>query len=40
MIASQQESYDKPRQRVEMQRYYSFNEGLDSQGYGLSSGHR
>ena len=39
MIASWQESYDKPRQCVEKQRHYSANKGLYSQGYGLPSGH-
>ena len=38
-IASRQESYDKPRQCVEKQRYYSTNKGPYSQGYGLASGH-
>ena len=38
-IASRQESYDKPRQCVEKQRYYSANKGLYSQGYGLPSGY-
>ena len=39
MIASWQESSDKPRQRVEKQRHYSENKGPYSQGYGLPSGH-
>ena len=39
MIASEQESYDKPRQRIEKQRCYSADKGLYSQGYGLPSGH-
>ena len=39
MIASWQESYDKPRQCVEKQRHYFANESLYSQGYGLPSGH-
>ena len=34
-----QESYDKPRQYVEKQRYYSSNKGVYSQGYSLLSGH-
>ena len=38
-IASWQENYDKPRQRVEKQRHYSANKGPYSQDYGLSSGH-
>ena len=38
-IASRQESYDKPRQCVEKQRYYSANKGPYSQGYGFPSGH-
>ena len=39
MIASQQESYDKPRQCVEKHRHYSADKGQHSQGYGLPSGH-
>ena len=39
MIASWQESNDKPRQCVEKQRYYSADKGPYSQGYGLTSGH-
>ena len=39
MIASWQESYDRPRQRVEKQRYHSAGKGPYSQGYSLSSGH-
>ena len=39
MIASWQESYDKPRQCVEKQRHHFANKGLYSQGYGLCSGH-
>ena len=39
MIASWQESYDKPRQCVEKQRHYSTNKGQNSQGYGLPSVH-
>ena len=39
MIASWQESYDKPRQYVEKQRYYSTSKGPYSLGYGLPSGH-
>ena len=38
-IASRQESYDKPRQCVEKQRYYSANKGPYSQLYGLPSGY-
>ena len=38
-IASWQESYDKPRQCVEKQRYFSANKGPYSQGSGLPSGH-
>ena len=38
MIASWQESYDKPRQCVEKQRHYSADKGPNSQGYGLPSG--
>ena len=33
MIASWQESYDKPRQYVEKQRHYSADKGPYSQGY-------
>ena len=39
MIASWQESYDKPRQNVEKQRHYSANKDLYSQGYGLPGVH-
>ena len=39
LIASWQESYDKPRQCVERQRHYSDDKGSYSQGYGLPSGH-
>ena len=39
MFASWQESYDKPRQCVERQRYYSANKGLYTQGNDLASGH-
>ena len=39
MIASWQESNDKPRQYVQKQRHYSANKGPDRQGYGLLSGH-
>jgi len=39
MTVSWQESYDKPRQCIEKQRYYSANKGPYSQGYSLSSGH-
>ena len=38
-IASWKESDDKPSQCVEKQRCYSADNGLYSQGYGLSSGH-
>ena len=38
MIASCQESDDKPRQCVEKQRHYSADKGPFSQGYGLPSG--
>ena len=40
MIASEQESNDKPRQYVEKQRLYTANKGLYSQDYGLPSGHK
>ena len=39
MIASWQESNDKPRQYVEKQSHYSADKGPYSQGYGLPSGH-
>ena len=39
MIASWQESVDKPRLCVEKQRHYSADKGQYSQGYGLPSGH-
>ena len=34
-----QESDDKPRQCAEKQRHYPADKGLNSQGYGLCSGH-
>ena len=37
MIASWQESYDKPKQHVEKQRHYFTIKGPYNQGYGLSS---
>ena len=39
LIASWQESNDKPRQCVDKQRHYSANKGPYSQGYGLPRGH-
>ena len=39
IITSWQESNDKTRRCVEMQRHYSANKGLYSQGYSLPSGH-
>ena len=39
MIASWQESYDKPRQCIEKQSHYFVNEDPNNQGYGLPSGH-
>ena len=39
MIASWQESDNKPRQCVEKQRHYSADKDPYSQGYGLPSGH-
>ena len=39
MIASSQESNDKPRQCAEKQRYYSADKDPYSQGYGIPSGH-
>ena len=37
--ASQQESYDKPRQCAEKQRHYSADKDLYSQGYDLPISH-
>ena len=37
MIASWQESYDKPKQHVEKQRHHFAVKGPYNQGYGLSS---
>ena len=37
MIASCQESYDKPRQSVEKQRHYPVDKDPYSQGYGFPS---
>ena len=39
MIASWQETNDKPKQYVEKQRHFSANKGPHSQGDGLPSGH-
>ena len=39
MIASCQESWDKPRQCVKKQRHHFTDKGAYSQGYGLSSSH-
>ena len=39
MIASWQESCDKPRKCVKKQRHQFADKGLCSQGYGLSSSH-
>ena len=39
VIASWQESYDKPKHCVEKQRHQSADTGPYSQGYGLPSGH-
>ena len=39
MIASWQESDDKPRQCIEKQRHFSADKGPYSQGYDLPSGH-
>ena len=39
MIASCQESYDKPRQCVNKQRLHFADKGPYSQGYGLSGSH-
>ena len=37
--AAWQESYDKPKQRIEKQRYYPARKGPYSQGYRLPKGH-
>ena len=37
MIASWQESYDKPRQRIKKQKHHFADKGPYNQGYGLSS---
>ena len=37
MIASWQESYDKPKQCIKKQRHHFANKGLYSQGYGCES---
>ena len=39
MIASWQESYDKPRQHIKKQKHHFADKGPYSQGYGLSSSH-
>ena len=39
MIASWQESYDKPRECIEKRRHYSANKSPYSQGYDLPNGH-
>ena len=39
MIASWQESYDKPRQCIKKQRHHFANKGPYSQSYGFSSSH-
>ena len=39
-LAPWKESYDKPRQRIKMQRYHFANKGLYSQNYGISSSHK
>ena len=36
---SLEEKLDQPRQHIKKQRHYFANKGLDSQGYGFSSGH-
>ena len=36
---SLEEKLDQPRQHIKKQRHYLANKGLDSQGYGFSSGH-
>ena len=39
MLASWKKSYDQPRQHNKEQRRYFANNGLSSQGYGISSSH-
>ena len=39
MIASWQESYDKPRQYVKKQRHHFVDKGSYLQGYGFPSSH-
>ena len=39
MLASLKNSYDKPRQNIKKQGYYSARKGLSSQSYGFSSSH-
>ena len=39
MLASWKESYDKPRQCIQKQRYHFADKGLYSQSYGFSSSH-
>ena len=38
-LAPWKESYDQPRQHIKKQRHYFAKKGLNSQGYGFSSGH-
>ena len=39
LLAPWKESYDKPRQHIQKQRYYFASKGPSSQGYGFSCGH-
>jgi len=39
MLASLKNGYDKPRQNIKKQGYYSARKGLSSQSYGFSSSH-
>jgi len=39
MLASLKKGYDKPRQNIKKQGYYSARKGLSSQSYGFSSSH-
>ena len=39
MLTPWKESYDQPRQHIQMQRHYFASKGPSSQGNGFSSGH-
>ena len=39
MLTPWKESYDQPRQHIQMQRHYFVTKGPSSQGYGFSSSH-